>query len=94
MAPFARRGGDRWVAGPRPLCDDDAYCGATSSVPYVDNGNIIGLNKTSVQRTLSEVISDLTGSGFKVHEQVDATELNLVGIVFDCRRRTLRLTHR
>ena len=63
--------------------------------PYVDNDNIIGLNKTSVQRTLSEVIGDLTGSGFKVHEQVDATEeLNLVGIVFDGRRRTLRLTHR
>ena len=61
----------------------------------VDNDNIIGLIKTSVQRALCEVIGDFTGSGFKVHEQVDATEeLNLVGIVFDGRRRTLRLTHR
>ena len=63
--------------------------------PYVDNGNVIGLNKESVQATLDEVISDLTGAGFKVHEQVDATEqLSLVGVVFDGHRRSLRLTHR
>ena len=63
--------------------------------PYVDNGNVIGVTKSSVDFIFNRVIEDLEGLGLICHERVDVQDsLQLVGIVFDGSSRTLRHTPR
>ena len=63
--------------------------------PYVDNGNVIGITKSSVDFTFNRVVEDLEGLGLICHERVDVQDsLQLVGIVFDGSSRTLRHTPR
>eukprot|EP00959_Pyramimonas_sp_CCMP1952_P461030 9480892-Pyramimonas_sp.AAC.1 len=72
---------DRHVAPtPTPTC--------AVRLPYVDSANVIGLTRGSTQRALEAVKDDLRATNLDYHEEnLAAQELQLLGVIFDGKKR-------
>ena len=65
---------------PAPVLKDESVV----IVPYADNLNVIGTNKSEVQRVKDQAVTQLRKVGFRVHEEEDASlEAKALGFIID-----------
>ena len=48
--------------------------GEVAIIPYADNLNVAGLDQDRVQHVKDTVVAKLRATGFRVHEELDATD--------------------
>ncbi len=65
--------------------------GITAAAPYVDNANVLGLDRDLVQSRLQRVTDRLDELGLVWHERQDASvEVEILGVIIDGRSGTIR----
>ena len=65
------------------------------SASYVDNANVVGITAESTQKALEHVKQDFNLKSLDFHEEHSASqETQLLGAIFDGRRRQIRLLPR